>query len=184
MILENDNRYLAPKYRFFSNYFGWNYSMFFTRNSFFGKWLRAHNSVVKINDDLFLHGGISYGFYQQKMSIEDINKEVRYKLDNYLVNDKDPLFSMSGPFWYRGYLWTSTEFKKITEEELDEVLAFYQVKHIIVGHTISEQIQSVYNNKVIALSASFCEPGERIYGLLIRNGNYFRVSGKEQKKLF
>ncbi|MCF8398918.1 MAG: ankyrin repeat domain-containing protein [Bacteroidales bacterium] len=184
MILDNDDRYKSKKYQFFANHFGWNYAAFFTRNTFLGEWLRKHNSMIVINDNLFVHGGISSVFYKEKLRVEQINKEVRYKLNNYQIANEDPLFSMNGPFWYRGYLWKGKDFEKITRTSLDSILNFYHVNHIIVGHTITDQIQLLFDQKIIALSAPFHENDENIYGLLILNGVYYKVSGDIRKRLF
>ena len=60
-----------------------------------------HDAVIKINDTLFLHAGISAKYVNTK--IRDINEKVRQelkgdpaKLEGSMVKDSD------GPLWYRG----------------------------------------------------------------------------------
>src|SRR5450759_1118045 len=40
----------------------------------YGKWLRSRNTIVKINDTIYVHGGISAKFLS--MSLQQINEEV------------------------------------------------------------------------------------------------------------
>ncbi|HEY1338113.1 MAG TPA: metallophosphoesterase, partial [Bryobacteraceae bacterium] len=47
----------------------------------YGKWMRQKNAIVKINDIVFLHGGISPKY--EKTSISTINNEVREELSNF-----------------------------------------------------------------------------------------------------
>ena len=56
MILSGDLRYVHP----------WEYVAFGGKSSYqtamgpggkYGKWIRTHNTVIRINDTLFLHGG-------------------------------------------------------------------------------------------------------------------------------
>ena len=46
----------------------------------YGKWIRAKNMVVKINDSVFLHGGISPKF--AAMTVEQLNNSIRDDLKN------------------------------------------------------------------------------------------------------
>jgi Calcineurin-like phosphoesterase/Ankyrin repeats (3 copies) len=184
MILSQDKRYLSDKYKFFANYFNWDYSALFSKNTFFGKWLRTHKTVVIINHDLFVHGGISTRFYKEKLDVVGINALVQINLANDHVNENNILFSKHGPFWYRGYLWKGESFEKMTQRDLDEIMDYYQVNHIIVGHTISDEIQLLYENKVIAITIHYDEAEIDCQGLLIEDGQYYKMFNNQKIKLF
>src|SRR5438105_6348655 len=47
-------------------------------DGYYGKWMASHDTVIKINDSLFLHGGISAKY--ASMKIKDINQRVREEL--------------------------------------------------------------------------------------------------------
>lgn len=183
MILEGDLRYLPDKYKYFVNHLNWEYSDLFGIHTVLGQWLRTKKSILKINKNLFVHGGISSEFFKEKLHIREINKKVRNKLNKSGVWYSNTLFSKQGPYWYRGYLWEGEGYKKMTEEQLDEILEFYGVKHIIIGHTITGHIQLLYNDKVIAISVPFDKPEFKCEGLLIMDGTYYRTyqCGKAQK---
>jgi hypothetical protein len=73
-----------------------------------------------------------------------------------------------GPIWYRGY-FTDTNFREST---LDSILNFYNKKHIVVGHTTSEDINSHFNNKIFGVDAGIGnhQPGEM---LIYKNGFFY-----------
>ncbi len=52
--------------------------------------------------------------------------------------------------WYRGYF----KDPQATEEQINETLQLFGVKQIVVGHTIVPKIQSLYNNKVLAVDVN------------------------------
>jgi hypothetical protein len=47
----------------------------------YGKWIRGHNTVIKIDDSIFLHGGISLKYAGH--SLKKINERVREELDDF-----------------------------------------------------------------------------------------------------
>jgi hypothetical protein len=102
----------------------------FGRNGKYGKWLGTHKSVVKINNVLFLHGGISpkYAAVTRKVFNETILRELKdfSKLRDGMVMDA------LGPLWYRG-LAKDPEADLVTH--VDGLLRLHGVDHIAVGHT-------------------------------------------------
>jgi len=56
-----------------------------------------------------------------------------------------------GPFWYRGLVRSGTRnefYKKVDEAFIDQVLEFYGVKRIVIGHTLVDHVSSDYHSKV------------------------------------
>jgi hypothetical protein len=83
-----------------------------------------------------------------------------------------------GPVWYRGY-FTDINFR---ETALDSILKFYNKKHIVVGHTPSNDINPLFGNKIIGIDAGIGNrnPGEM---LIYKNGTFYKgyQSGKRIK---
>lgn len=96
----------------------------------YGRWIRRHNTVVKVNDYLFLHGGI--GPLLSTSSVREINERVRAEIRQRDVPKDGLAVGRNGPLWYRGLA-------RDAEEDLrpyvDQLLARYGVSHIVIGHT-------------------------------------------------
>lgn len=118
----------------------------------YGKWLDGLNAVVKINDVIFLHGGISPSV--AGLSCMAINDTVRRELTADLEKTlDDPQRSLAaredGPLWYRGLAQGSD----LAETEVDEILAKQGAKAIVVGHTVAPtgRIVSRFGGKVFQI---------------------------------
>ena len=98
----------------------------------YGKWIRRHNVVVKINDTLFLHGGISPKYAND--SIRRINNRVREELRNFSPLGGEVVMDMDGPLWYRGLAQGS---EKDLRDHLKVTLEHYGARRIVIGHTIT-----------------------------------------------
>jgi hypothetical protein len=107
----------------------------FSRRGDYGTWLRTHDTVVRINGIVFLHGGISPRIASR--SCDDINKQVRREMtedeDKTRANALASLAaSVDGPLWYRGLAQEPDTF----EPQFDEILRGQQARAIVVGHTV------------------------------------------------
>jgi hypothetical protein len=118
----------------------------------YGKWLREHHAVVKINGMVFLHGGIDAS--TAKLGCEGINEGVRRDL---AVSDPPPaqsvsMFSMSenGPLWYRGLALESDPGFGPT---LAGILSDLDARAIVVGHTVTGdgRIRPRFDGRVIQI---------------------------------
>ena len=94
------------------------------------EWVATHNAIIRINDILFLHGGLSANLLP--LSIRDINTRLRAEL-NREPFEGDPLGSADyGPLWYRGLAMGD----EATERPaLEAVLTHYGARMIVLGHT-------------------------------------------------
>ncbi len=98
----------------------------------YGKWLRQHDTVAKIGDTLFLHGGISPKY--ATLQVSEFNTRVKDALAS-PTPFADPLMTdPDGPLWYRG-LALAPEAELAAH--VDALLAFHGVSRIVVGHTIA-----------------------------------------------
>jgi hypothetical protein len=98
----------------------------------YGRWLRHHDTVVKVGDTLFLHGGISATYLP--LELKDINDRVRTALSTTTAAAEPLLTAPDGPLWYRG-LALAPEAELASH--VDAVLARYGVARIVVGHTVA-----------------------------------------------
>lgn len=103
----------------------------------YGKWIRGHVAMVRINGILFVHGGVSARV--APLGCQAINTRIRDELTARLdVMRQEPLASLSGstdgPLWYRGL---ATEDEAALAPELDRILETIGARAIVIGHTIA-----------------------------------------------
>jgi hypothetical protein len=123
----------------------------------YGKWIRSHQAVIKINDSLYIHGGISPRFAE--FSLQQINDMVAAELSDFSkINDKSAVTSDDGPLWYRGL---SQDEKAADSAHVDRLLSTYGVARVVVGHTpTGGAVLPNYDGKVIAIDVGL----SRFYG--------------------
>lgn len=183
LIIHGEMKYLNPKYRYTCGALKSRYQDLFSDETFLGEWLASKNITVTINDILFVHGGISRKFVRDDISFKKLNKTYRPKLVSY---DENSIFADStltniyleeGPLWYRGY----AEEVSFMEEEADFILDKIKRKHIVVGHTSSPKIISLFQNKVLLIDSSikFGKEGE----ILIIEDNKFYACDLDGEKI-
>lgn len=100
-------------------------------NGRYGRWIASHESVIRINDLLFLHAGIGPSYLPAER--DAMNEAVRDALNG----QPDPAFAdiltnQESPLWYRGL---SLNQEPTEEPHLAALLARHGVSRIIVGHT-------------------------------------------------
>jgi hypothetical protein len=181
MVLRGDNRYVNDKYSDgIVKVTAIEYQDLYGRRTPLGRWLRSKNTAIKINDILFVHGGISPSLIQRNLNISEINKESRKYID---VKKSDSsfmplggyLYGSEGPFWYRGYFYDMEgDYSQATLNEIDTILKYFDVKSIVVGHTGVEKIHELYDNQIIAMHVTLDAPTTQ--ALLWQDGNFYRVT--------
>ena len=187
MILMNDSRYAAPKYKNMCKRLMLNYPRFFAADTELGKWLRSLNSVVKINDLIFVHGGLSPDLVERGLSLEQINSDIRNSLraDNEMSHEEvmKTTYFPENPLWYRGYLMKSRSYSIIQNDELDKVLSYYKAKRIFFGHTEVESIRFMHGNKVGAINVPMGYSELKAQVLCVESGVFYRcfIDGKKEK---
>lgn len=154
MVMRGDLRYVNERYQVAEKLLNRSYDELYDSSSEIGQWLRSKHTIVKINDSLFLHGGISGEWVDRKLTLDKANQVYRANIDKSkpeIKNDEllNFLFLGNGPTWFRGYFEDDYH-----ESEIDRVLAYFNVKHIVVGHTSQTQVLGLFNNKVLAVDSS------------------------------
>ena len=145
-----------------------------------GKWLSTKNVVEKIGNYVFVHGGLSPELLQYKLSFQEINNAVR-KEYAFINPDRDYvtrfLYSAKGPFWYRGLVMNRLNYLKIKPKELDQLLEYYRVKKIVIGHSPVDNVSLAYQGKVIRLDVVHGPQkfSGKTKGLIIENNTEFII---------
>jgi hypothetical protein len=114
-------------------------------NEKYGPWLRRQNVAIKINDVVFVHGGI--GEKYSKWGIQEINDRYRQEVNEIwrefqrseLQSSSRPsspspsiVYRGASPLWYRELATVPEEDLK---EELDTILATLGAKTMVIAHT-------------------------------------------------
>jgi len=185
MQISGDKRYLSRKYLNLFNRLGINYTDFYDESTEIGRWLRSKNSVIKINDIIFLHGGLSRELVDKKISLSTINSTIRTiinrKIPEPITQMEEFIISDSGPLWYRGYIKLDTNYYKntglkydITQKKVDEIISFYKAKAIVFANTHVKEITPLFNFKLYGIDIPFAESKVELQGLYIENGHFYK----------
>lgn len=180
MNLHNQLHHVRSKYIKLSNKLGLDYSSdLLGNNSILGNWLRTKNSVEKIGNYLFVHGGIGTELFKYRLSIDSINNYIRkYNTNTLVLNSPlidDFILGKNGPLWYRGYIRDTQDSVSMY---LDDILNFYEAKKVIVGHSTVSSIETFFNKKIIDIDVHFpYNSKDKIIGecLLIKNERFFVI---------
>ncbi len=191
MNLQGDNRYISDEYFFLSEKAGFSYTGLFDSSHELGRWLHSLNTVVVINDMLFVHAGISPELLALQLGPAELNKLMRNYLskDQDSINQEDSIYSLilgeKGPLWYRGYLMDTNTTEGISHRAVKETLNFYQVNKIIYGHTADKNFRTGFNNSTICVDVSVNAGEKGEHALLVKEGKFFKVyADGESRPLF
>jgi len=182
MVLYNDLRYIHEKYDVSSKLLNLEYDELYGDNTIIGRWLRSKSTIIKINDNIFTHGGISKDFITYKnFNIEKINNTMRRSIprlkelrklrkEGQSNNFYDMYFGNKSLIWYRGYFE-----EDMTDTDILSILQLVDANHIVVGHTSNEKVIQLYNNKIIGVDSSIKKGN---YGelLIIKSDRFFRAT--------
>ena len=183
MVLRGDLRYLNEKYAESARLLGaGSYTQLFAAESLLGQWLRSKPAMLKVNDLLCLHAGVSRALLDSTLTLAEINAAARSALDkpaNATLGGIETLvMGQLGPLWYRGYFAGQRDFPSATMADVDQTLKTFDVRRVLVGHTIVPTVTPLYGGKVIAVQVypKMDAAGRAEFeALLIRNGQPFRA---------
>lgn len=120
----------------------------FLPNGKYGKWLRQQNVMIRINDFLFVHGGISPKY--ASATRKEVNERVREELMDFSKYSAGMAADESGPLWYRGLAQLPEDASGLVAH-IDQVLQTQQARHIVIGHTPNVAIMPRFGGKVITI---------------------------------
>ena len=189
MILRGDNRYINEKYiegtakksRIL-------HQDLFGQDTELGRWLRTKHTMIRLNDILFVHGGISPELLKRGWDIETVNSKVREYLNwsttqTAFAEEPRFLFGKEGPLWYRGFFKPEdSSWQQLSEAEVNAVLRFYDVSAIVVGHTLNDRVDSYYGGNVYGVGVEV-EGAGTLQGLLWEDGHFYRITTAGEREL-
>ena len=158
------------------------YTDFFNEN--YGKWILQHNAVIKINDIVFVHGGISEKFSTWKL--KDINDLLRKELtflqtalrrsQQTQILQLQIVYKEDGPLWFRGLALKNEE---LFREDVDRILRNLNANHIVIAHTTRQGVKATKDNlsrfkgKIWIIDTGISEfYGGNLSALIIENGKF------------
>jgi hypothetical protein len=181
MVMNHVESYVADKYRLMTDKLNLSYAGLYSNQTILGQWLRSKNTILKINDYLFVHAGLSPEFIDAGLSLNEINNHVRYFLNHpqketYGEIERETVMGKNGPFWYRGYLEDNHQYKHMPEKEINNILSAFQASRIFIGHTNVQEITPLYQSRVYAMDVPFYSNGIEIQGVAIKNDVLYLVN--------
>ncbi len=154
MNLRGDERHLKEKYQWLARELGVQYYELFSNYAELGQWIRTKNSVEKIGNTLFVHGGISYLVDDSGLTLKQINRTVRRYIGIAEIDEAgELLMGNNGPLWYRGYFGGN-----ITQRHIERVLQTYQAEQMVVGHTMVPDVVSLFEERLYAIERATAYP--------------------------
>lgn len=193
-ILGNHERYLldgrtkSVANKYFGTYRATNMrqSQLWSEKTVLGHWLRTKPVLLKLNDILYVHGGISPEVLSKKPTLDYIDNLAKesFVTSGTVVKhiDEHILHSSKGLLFYRGLAQDMSSYnlgKKASESHVEQILALYDASKIAIGHTLTKHIGFDFNGKVIRVDVDHLR-GES-EALLQENHAIFRVNTKGQK---
>ena len=145
-----------------------------------GSWVVGHNTLIKINRSLFVHGGVAPSMLE--LSISEINQQVRTELNGNLPEEYGLSEKDDGPLWYRGL---SSNEEAMEAEHVEKGLETFDVDRIVVGHTpMLGTIVPRFEGKVLVIDTGISEYyGAQLGSLLIEGDNVIAVQRGEQLEI-
>jgi hypothetical protein len=169
MVLMDDLRYLHPgEPKSYGGMVAFRKAM--SAEGTYGRWIRSHDTAIRINDLLFVHAAITPTF--SRLTLGQINARIRLELAQGRsggLAEHD-----SGPLWDREMAYLSD---REGGQVLDPVLKAYGARRMIVGHNVTlSGIQPVAGGRVIRIDVGMCE----YYGgpaacLLVEKGAFYEI---------
>lgn len=161
MTLTKDLRYLGTKEAMIAGAYQKKYDyLFHPTNSFLGSWLSSKASILKIDKNLFAHGGIvdlgtnsitSFNQTVHTYMLDPMFLDIGLDYDESKKYDYEKWREMefffnnpNSPFWYRGYVNCDTLHMQLTN-----MLKKYDSNIHIVAHTPLENISQKYDGKLL-----------------------------------
>lgn len=161
MVLTGDLRYVSPREQTLARLHGTSYpDLFDVRRTVLGRWLASKPGLLRIDDALFAHGGVSEPYLGY--SVEEFNDTLSAfmgeelfrrwgdttfvpALDSASYTRRLRFFhGEESVFWFRGYVTSDT-----ADALLDRVLERHDSRVHVVAHTPVETIAPRYGGRLL-----------------------------------
>jgi hypothetical protein len=132
----------------------------------YGRWLRTHPAVVRINNTLFVHGGVAPEVPGKTLA--ELNRWVRQDLlpGNPPGGGTNP----EGPLWFRGYALGE---EQSAGPALETVLRRFGAKRMVMGHTTERdgKVRTRFGGKAVFIDTGLSTGyGHHLAALELRGG--------------
>ncbi len=135
----------------------------------YGLWAASNNTVIIINDTLFVHGGISpkYG----ALEVEEFNTGVSGELLSAEFVENGMATDPEGPLWYRGLALMSEDDPEL-QAHLEAFMGRLGIRRIVIGHTFTPgAVIPRFGGKVVQIDVGLGPAyGDNYAFLVIENG--------------
>ncbi|MBT4161152.1 MAG: protein-tyrosine-phosphatase [Gammaproteobacteria bacterium] len=135
------------------------------------KWYAGHNTVIQINNTIYLHGGLD-PHVDTYRALEEINEMIGRELEP----GGQPELSVSerGPLWYRGLAKNSADEEL---EALNRMLEFYNADRIMVAHSPTMgAVMPRFDRKVIVADVGIsAHYGGALANVVSEKGQWYAV---------
>ena len=146
----------------------------------YGSWIRRNNAIVKVNDTLFVHGGISPKYAATRPST--INEEIRRELVQPPGLPAPLAEEVASPLRYRGL---AEDEDRAPDSHVERVLAAQGVRRIVIGHTVTRTaILPRYNARVVNVDIGLSRFYGRPPACLVLEGSSAYVWHRQTKIAF
>ncbi|MFY0564410.1 metallophosphoesterase [Archangium lansingense] len=145
----------------------------------YGRWLRTHPAVVRINDTLFVHGGVAPEVPSK--TLPELNRWVRQDL--FPGNPPGGAKNPQGPLWFRGYALGEEE---VAAKALETVLQRFGAKRMVMGHTTDRdgKIRARFGGKAVFIDTGLSTGyGRNLSALELRGGRVTALYVSERVEL-
>ena len=183
MVLHKDLRYVHDRYKIATKLLGLEYDELYSNQTIIGRWLRSKSTIIKINNSIFVHGGVSEEFIAENgIDLSKTNQIMRSSIERSKQEMKSTDFyktyyGKKSLIWYRGYFYDN-----LVDADISKILTQVNSEHIVVGHCSNEKVVQLYDHKIFGVDSSI---KKGTYGelLFIKNKQFYRgtLDGKKVK---
>ena len=145
----------------------------FAANGKYGRVLLEHDAIVKVNDILFLHGGLTAKYVGTPLAT--LNRRIRAELKDFRLIENGLVLDPLGPLWDRGLAQDPESAE--TSGLVASILAAYGVSHIVLGHTpTAGAVVPRFGGKVILIDVGMSKSFNSSPAcLIVEDGKFFAL---------
>jgi len=174
MVLHKDLRYVHDRYKIATKLLGLEYDELYSNQTIIGRWLRSKSTIIKINNSIFVHGGVSEEFIAENgIDLSNTNQIMRSSIERSKQEMKSTDFyktyyGKKSLIWYRGYFYDN-----LVDTDISKILTQVNSEHIVVGHCSNKEVVQLYDHKIFGVDSSI---KKGTYGelLFIKNNQFYR----------
>lgn len=146
----------------------------------YGSWIRKNNAVIKINDTVFVHGGLSPRYADWEIAALD--KQISEELSDFSKIPGGVTIDEEGPLWYRGL---ATGAEGVLTEHVNQLLEKHAAARIVIGHTpTAGAVWPRFGGKVLMIDVGLSQAyGKRMACLIIENGKPYALHRGQRLEL-